>query len=54
MGDISSTDLKNMFDSGESTEQLTKLKELLDANGISVDNFKNSLDVLGFTFRKGC
>lgn len=54
MGDITSTDLKNMFDSGESTEQLTKLKELLDANGISVDNFKNSLDVLGFTFRKGC
>ena len=54
MGDITSTDLKNMFDSGESTEQLTKLKELLDANGISADNFKNSLDVLGFTFRKSC
>lgn len=54
MGDITSTDLKNMFDSGESTEQLTKLKELLDANGISVNNFKNSLDVLGFTFRKSC
>lgn len=50
MGDISSTDLKEMFDMEQPTEQLTKLKDLLDSNGISVEQFKDILDSLGLVF----
>lgn len=52
MGNISSTDLKEMLDTEQPTEQLTKLKDLLDANGISTEQFKNVLDSLGLTFGK--
>lgn len=52
MGDISSKDLKEMFDMDQPTEQLTKLKQILDENGITVEYFIEHIDDLGIKLGK--
>lgn len=49
MGDISSEDFKSFFNTGKLTENMQKLKDILDENGISVENFIKWFDYLGFT-----
>lgn len=49
MGEITITDLKTAFDSGEITDGMKELQEEIESAGYTVDDFINNFDKLGLT-----